>query len=130
MVTALPYRTPNEREMAAIRAAASMESDAMAKDGSPPTITPVAQPASRAAKTNFQTAANIGAIPKCIGLPAYHKAGIVRINRDKVQLVATPAGPHGSARTNSRPVTRNSIMPHFNQRSGLPIERWIQLWMP
>src|SRR3989442_9618900 len=108
MITALTYRTPNEREIAVIRAAASTGFDAMAKDGSPPTITPVAQPASRDARTYFQTAAITGAIPSCIGLPAYHNAGIVRIQRDKLQAVAIPTGPHRSAKRNIRPVTMNS----------------------
>src|SRR2546425_456927 len=130
MVTALTYRTPNEREIAAIRVAASMESDAMGKDGNPPTITPVAQPASRDARTYFQTAAITGAIPSCIGLPAYDNAGIVRIQRDRLQLVAIPTGPHRSARRNIRPVTMNSTTPQRNHRSGLPMERWIQPCVP
>jgi hypothetical protein len=118
MITALTYRTPNKNEIFAIRAIAPVEVDPAAKDRSLPVIIAVVQPASRDAATYLQTAASTGAIPSWIGFPAYHNAGIVRMNRDKLQDAATPRGPHGSARTNSRPVTVNSTHAHRNQRPG------------
>ena len=68
--------------------AASIKFGAAVQYPNSPTINAVAQLATRDATTDFQTAAIIGAILKSIGLTAYHKAGIVRIKRDKLQHIA------------------------------------------
>src|SRR5579864_481164 len=99
-----------------------------AKEASPPKIMAVTQPASRAAKTNLQTTAITWATPSWIGLPAYQKAGIIRTQNDTVHATAIPTAPHGNIKRNIRIVTLTSMSPQRNQRSGLPIERWIQLW--
>src|SRR5436309_15899370 len=123
------YRIPNKREIIAMWAKATSEPDSTAKTGIPRMINPAAQPAVRDARTYFHTAPSTGAIPKPIGLPAYQKAGIVRIQKDAVQAAATPTGPHGNARRNSRPVTAISTKAQRIQRSALPMERWIQPWI-
>src|SRR6266571_3314291 len=129
-MTATRYRVPNIAETVSMRPPAPSEPDSATKDGSARMIAADAQPASRDATAYFHTAAITGAIPRCIGRPAYQNAGIVRIQKDAVQATATPAGPQGSPRINSRPVTMNSTMPQRNQRSALPMERWTQPWVP
>src|SRR6266478_425418 len=84
-----------------------------------------AHPASNDARRYFQTTASTGVIPKRIGLPAYQNAGIMRIQNEAVQAEAMPTGPQGSPKKKSRTVTPNSTITHRNQRSGLPIERWM-----
>src|ERR1035441_8149723 len=113
-----------------MRATAAIQPDAVTKEGSLPMITAVPQPASRDATMYFQTAARTGPTPKCIGLPAYQRAGIVKIQKEALEAAATPAGPHRSPRTNSEPVATNSITVQRNQRPRLPMERRIQLWVP
>ncbi len=126
-MTAPRYRAPNNAEIAAIRETAPTGPDTATKDkdGNPRMITADAQPASSDATRYFQTAAITGTTPNWIGRPAYQNAGIVRIQKDAVQATAIPAGPHGSATINRSPVTTNSTTPQRNQRSALPMERWI-----
>ena len=129
----LPDETPvsdvASKEIVTIRATAPAQPDAATRDGMPWMTAAEAQPARADARTYFHTTAITGAIPKWIGLPAYQNAGIVRIQKDVVQAMAIPTGPHGSARTNNRAVTVASMSPQRNQRSALPIERWIQPWV-
>src|ERR1017187_560522 len=121
---------PNNRETVTTRQTALAEPDAWTNDGSSGMNRADTPPASMDARKYFQTAPITGAAPRCIGLPAYHSAGIVRIQRDKVQLAAIPAGPQCRARRKRRKLNPNSTSPQRNQRSALPIERWIQTWVP
>src|SRR5713226_9538004 len=125
-MTAPRYRTENNKEIVTIRARAPRILGAATKEGISRLITADAHPASNDARTYFQTTASTGAIPKCIGLPAYQNAGIERIQKDAVQAAATPAGPHRSPSRKSRPVTANSTTTQRNQRSAFPMERWIK----
>src|ERR1019366_394396 len=127
-MTAPRYKDPNSKETVTIRASAPTAPGTPTKEGMPCMIPAHAQLASRDATTYFQTAASTGPIPKCIGLPAYQRAGIVKIQKDAVQAAAIPTAPHRSARTNNRHVAVTSISPQRNQRSAFPMERWIQLW--
>ena len=128
-MTAPRYSAPNNAEITTIRPIAPIDPDPSANDGIPRMITAEPQPASADARMYFQTAPITGTIPRRIGLPAYQRAGIVRIQKDATQATAIPTGPHGSPARKSRPVTANSTIPQRNHRSALPIERWIHPWV-
>jgi len=89
-----------------------------------------AQPATPEARAYFQRAKIIGTSPNWIGFPAYESAGKVRIQKEAAQATATPAGPQGRPKMNSRNVAQNSITPQRSQRSGLPIDKWIHACVP
>src|SRR5271157_2083786 len=129
-MTAARYNATNNKEIAITRASAPTAPGAARKGGSMGVIPAHAHPASVEATTYFQIAASTGVTPNCMGFPAYQNAGIVRIQKDAVQPTAIPTGPHGSATKNSRTVKANSTIPQRNQRSGFPMERWIQPWVP
>src|SRR5215831_8646099 len=88
---------------------------------------PVTQPAISDAAAYLQITAITDATPNLIGCPAYQKPGIKRIQKDMLHAAAIPAGPQGSSVTNNETVTASSTTLQRNNRSGFPIERWIQL---
>src|SRR5258708_7623990 len=89
-------------------------------------ISAVRQPENNAASTYLQTVAMIGAMLNSIGLPAYQKEGITRIQKDALQATAMPTAPQGRPNRKSRKVTPISKTPHPSHRSALPMERCIQ----
>src|SRR6058998_1774439 len=129
-MTAPRYNAPNKTDVITIRPIAPRAPDATASDGISRMIRADAQPASAEARTYFQTAAMTAAIPRRAGLPAYQSAGSVRIENDPTQVTAIPTGPQGRARRKSRAGTMSSTSPQRNQRSGLPMDRWIHPWVP
>src|SRR5260370_1488845 len=125
-MTAPRYRAANNKEIVVMRVRVSTGPAPPTYNGSPRMMAADAQPAIRDARTYFQMAASTGAIPKFIGLPAYQKAGIVKIQKDAAQATAIPTGPHDSAMRNNRQVTVASRSAQRSQRSVLPMERWTQ----
>src|SRR6266566_7109997 len=129
-ITEPRYKTPNNTEVTPIRRAAPIAPGAPRRDGKPRRIRAVAPPASNEASRYLHTASIMIPTLRFIGFPAYQNAGIVRIQNEAVQATAIPTGPHRSASRNKRPVNANSTRPQRNQRSALPIERWIQPCVP
>src|SRR6266436_997438 len=126
-MTALRYKTANSNEVSTIRTKTATGSDTAIEKRGIILMTPMdAQAARREARKYFHTAESTGAMPKCMGLPAYQNAGIIRIQKDAVQAMAIPTGPQGRARKNISPVTTNSTIPQRNQRPTVPMETWIQ----
>src|ERR1700720_2956113 len=116
-MTAPRYSAANSNEVSTIRTNAATGSASEVKKRGIILMTPIdAQAARREARKYFQTAETTGAMPKCMGFPAYQNAGNIRIQKDAVQDMAIPTGPQGSARKNSSPVTTNSTTPQRNQR--------------
>src|SRR6266568_1506307 len=129
-ITVPRYMTPNNADDTPIRRAAPVAPGPPWREGKPRRIRAVAPPASNEASRYLQTASIMIPTPRFIGFPAYQNAGIVRIQNEAVQATAIPTGPHRKASRNKRPVNANSKMPQRNQRSALPMERWIQPWVP
>src|SRR5919108_5064611 len=84
-------------------------------------ITLHAMPATSADIVYFQIAVIRDETPNPIGRPAYQKAGIDKIQKDKLQARAMPAGPHGNIRTNNKTVAADSISVQRSQRPGFPM---------
>src|SRR5437870_13533167 len=86
----------------------------------------VPKPPTSDAAAYLQTAPSSDEIPNPIGRPAYQNAGIARIQKDTLQATAMPWGPHGNATINDKAVAADSTNVQRSQRTGSPIERWIQ----
>src|SRR6267154_6317471 len=112
--------------MVTIRAMAPKIPGAITNEGIARMIAADAHPATNDARKYFQMTPSTGVIPKRIGLPAYQNAGMMRIQKEADQAEATPIGPHRSPMKKSRTVTLNSTITHRNQRSALPMERWMR----
>src|SRR5688500_12895104 len=105
---------------------ASAALSAMAKPSILRTIAAHASAVASSATTYLQTMWTKYAISHPIGRPAYQNAGITRAQNETVHATAIPAGPQGNARIKNRTVTTVSTTVHRSQRSGLPIDKWIQ----
>src|SRR5271157_2768898 len=110
-------------ELRIIAASATVASGAVPQNGEFPTMAAVVNPASSDAAAYFHTAAIRDDTPKPIGRPAYQKAGSKSAQKERLQDVATPAGPHGNARINNKAVAADSNSVQRSQRSGFPMER-------
>src|ERR1700722_4646426 len=86
-------------------------------------IRAVLMPARTEARKNFQTSAITALTGRLIGFPAYQKPGNSNRKNDAVQAKAMPTGPQRNINRKRLAVQPNSIKPHINQRSGLPMER-------
>lgn len=84
------YRHPKGMEMHTIRIAAAPAPDASGNNTNLEKIRLVARPASSEATIYLQTSAITAAIPRPIGLPAYHNAGTVNIQKEAHHATAIP----------------------------------------
>ena len=124
------YSAANNNDVSTIRTNTATGSGSAVEKRGIILITPMdAQAARREARKYFHTAESTGVMPRWMGLPAYQNAGNIRIQKDAVQAMAIPTGPHGSARKNKSPVTTNSTTPQRNQRPTVPMETWSQPWV-
>ncbi len=94
----------NSVEMMMIASSAAPFPKWVSQNGVPPMMAAVAKPASSGAQHTSKRGNQSTRAPNPMGRPAYQKAGINRIQKDMLQAAATPAGPHGSARTKTRRV--------------------------
>src|SRR5436190_14818114 len=102
----------------------SIATSRLADSAEVPLMVAAPTPAITDATAYRQMGAIIWPMRICIGFAAYHSAGINKHHMATLDAIATPAGPHHSPITNETQVTKSSTMPHLNQRSGLPIDRW------
>src|SRR5271166_1741802 len=81
-ITAPRYMHPKHKDINTTRSAAPPAPEPPGRDANLDKKRLHTSPASRDAAMYFQTTASTGATPRPIGLPAYHMAGTVKIQKD------------------------------------------------